>query len=58
MNGSLQKELIDTYFWEIMEDYCGEKVDNMSDKEAEKIAKTEAFQIYADKWVSEEVGCI
>lgn len=53
MNGSLMHGLIEANFWEIMEDFCGENVDNMSDKEADEISKKEEFQEFSQRWVSE-----
>jgi len=55
MNGSTAIELIDTYYWEIMGDYCAEKdfSELPDEQEAEKISKTDEFNNYAIKWISE-----
>lgn len=56
MNGSTMAELIDAHFEEIMSDFIGEKeYGTLSQKEEDKIAKTEEFYQYAEQWISSEI---
>lgn len=56
MNGSTMRELIDAHFEEIMSDFIGEKeYGTLSDKESEKLAKTDEFYEYAERWISSEI---
>lgn len=54
MNGSTMIQLIDSHFAEIMSDFIGEKeYGTLTDKEEERLAKTDEFYAYAEKWIAE-----
>jgi hypothetical protein len=56
MNGSTLIELIDTFYWDIMADYVGIKESrNMTEEQADKIARSEKWQKFAERWITENV---